>query len=455
MTINGSLQTIGTEQETFETKGCLPIRPFQSADPADAGSADLAAAFAARMARLGPFEPSPRLALAVSGGADSMALALLARHWAAERGGSALALVVDHGLRPESADEAALTLSRLTGAGIAARVLPLTGLAAGPALAERARAARYAALAAACAEAGIAHLLLGHHAGDQAETVLIRALAGSGPHGLAGMAALVEHPHVRLLRPLLDVAPGRLRALLRAAGWEWVEDPSNTNPMSTRVRLRALRHDRDGAGPATSALVAAARADGLRRAADEAAIAEEIASQVTLRPEGFALIPPSGLSPAAFGRLVAAIGGLERPLPERDAAALADRPRAATIAGTELVPAGRLGPGWLLVREAAAARPPVTLAAGAVWDGRFKIVAAGEPPAGDALSVGALGVEAARFRGCKGLPTMVLRSLPAVRAGGELLAVPHLDWPGAAEAACFRCVFAPPPAAGPAPFLSC
>ncbi|HEY6431374.1 MAG TPA: ATP-binding protein, partial [Acetobacteraceae bacterium] len=93
-------------------------------------------AFADRMAALGPFEPAPRLAAAVSGGPDSLALALLAQRWVAGRGGTLLALIVDHRLRPESAREAAETLVRLAAQRIPARVLTLSGLHPGPALAE-------------------------------------------------------------------------------------------------------------------------------------------------------------------------------------------------------------------------------------------------------------------------------------------------------------------------------
>ena len=84
------------------------------------------------MTALGPFEPAPRIAAGVSGGADSMALALLADAWARERGGSLLALVVDHGLRAESGREAAAAAARLGSLGIAATVLKIEGLARGP-----------------------------------------------------------------------------------------------------------------------------------------------------------------------------------------------------------------------------------------------------------------------------------------------------------------------------------
>ncbi len=210
------------------------------------------------MMALGPFEPAPRIAAGVSGGADSMALALLADAWARERGGSLLALVADHGLRAESGTEAAAAAARLGSLGIAAKLLKIEGLARGPGLAERARSARFAVLEAACTRAGILHLLLGHHAGDQAETLLIRSLGGSGPAGIAGMAPLVETTRLRLLRPLLAVAPARLRATLVSAGVAWIEDPSNVDATALRPRLRLLRRDGDGEGSATAALAAAA-----------------------------------------------------------------------------------------------------------------------------------------------------------------------------------------------------
>src|ERR1700727_685119 len=117
-------------------------------------------AFAAAMARLGPFTASPRLSIAVSGGADSSALALLAHDWAVARAGDVLALIVDHGLRPHSAAEGAPTAPRLWAGGIASQILTLSDLH-GPGLQERARAARYEILSAAGRAAGRPHLLLG------------------------------------------------------------------------------------------------------------------------------------------------------------------------------------------------------------------------------------------------------------------------------------------------------
>jgi tRNA(Ile)-lysidine synthase len=407
------------------------------------------AEFAAAMAGLSPFEPCPRLAAAVSGGADSMALALLADAWARARGGTMLALIVDHGLRAESTDEAAATVARLDARGIATRLLRLDGLAHGTALAERARDARFAVLTQACASAGILHLLLGHHASDQAETVLMRALGGSGPAGMAGMLPLVETPSVRILRPLLSIPPARLRATVAAAGMAWVEDPSNVDQRALRPRLRILRLDHDGAGAATAALVAAAAVSARGRAEQDWQIATELASRVVLRPEGFALLPSAGLTPQALAAVIQVIAGAPFPPPTRSVAALADPLKPATLAGTRLLSAGRLGEGWLLTREPAAMAPPIPAVVGALWDARFRLLRQGTLPNGATL--GAVGDDASRLRHASVLPAAVLRTLPAIRHGTKLLAVPHLDYPERKICEGISLIFSPPRPAAAAP----
>jgi tRNA(Ile)-lysidine synthase len=396
------------------------------------------------MAPLGPFEPAPRLAVAVSGGADSLCLALLADAWARARGGCALALVVDHGLRAESAGEAALTLRRLAGLGIPGRLLPLEGLAPGPGLAARARAARHAALEAACADGGIVHLLLGHHSADQAETVALRHLAGSGAAGLAGMAVLTERSRLRLLRPLLGIAPARLRATLSEAGIGWVEDPSNRDTKATRNRIRAERGAADG-----QAELAAAIARGGARAADERAAASWLAERASLRPEGYALVTPGPLEPAPVAALLRTVAGRPHPPATAQLAAFCRAPRPVTLGGVRILPAGRLAPGaWLFAREEAAMAPPIPAAKGAVWDGRFRVLAA--PPG---LAIGGLGPDSARLRGLSPLPAAVLRTLPALRRDGLLLLAPHIGYDPAGVSAAVRIVFDPGQPVAPAPFL--
>jgi len=372
-----------------------------------------AAEFAALMAPLGPFESQPLLAVAVSGGADSLATALLVRDWARERGGDVLALVVDHGLRTLSAQEARTTCETLAAAGIAAVLLPLTGLSRGPALSERARAARHAVLERACAERGILHLVFGHHAADQAETIAMRLLARSQPAGLAGMAALVETPNIRRLRPLLATPPARLRATLRAAGVPWIEDPSNSNLAFLRARLRL----RQPSALATEALLHSAAARGQIRATAECQDAKALAAHTRISGLGFALLSAS-LPATAFAALLGLIAGTSRPPSASRVAQRAAAPSASTMAGVRIQPAGRMGEGWLLTREPAAMQPDIPAVPGAVWDGRFHFV--NQSPATLGTTLGAWGSDAPRDR--NGLPTAILCTLPALRREGRVIA---------------------------------
>lgn len=374
------------------------------------------------MEPLGPWAGAGCIAVAVSGGADSLCLAILAARWAASRGVVVLGLIVDHGLRAASAHEAALTMRRLSAHGIDARLLSLGDLRHGAALAERARIARYAALTACCRAAGIVDLLVGHHAGDQAETVLMRRRAHSGPDGLAGMAALAETDDLRLLRPLLALPPDRLRATLRDAGIEWVEDPSNRDMRALRTRLRLELDDPTGEHGLAASLLREAAQEGERRMARDIEQAGLLAGSVTLRPEGFALLPPELVPARAFAALVRTIAGAAYPPMPKAVAGLLRNPRPATVAGTRLMPAGRLGPGWLLLREAARLGPPVAAAPDALWDGRFRLRAPVEamPPG---CVIDAVGADAAAGRTRTGLPSAVLAVMPTLRrADGSPLA---------------------------------
>jgi len=407
---------------------------------------ELRQGFAAAMAELGPWEPAPSLAVAVSGGADSTALALLSADWAHQRSGRVLALIVDHGLRADSAAEAVLTRDRLLTRGIEARILTVTGLAHGPALAERARAARYGALVEACNQADMPHLLLGHHALDQAETIMMRALGGSGARGLAGMAALTGRNGVRLVRPLLGQSPATLRDFLAERLMPWVEDPSNASDLARRSRLRRLSGDPAGTGPGTRAILRGAAVAADQRARADHRIARVLAERVSIRPEGFAVVSPGAIDPEALAALVRVIGGLAYARPVAD---LARDLRPTTLGGVRILPAGRFGPGWLLAREPRAMAPPVLAARGVAWDGRFRLVS--DVPAG--MTLGPLGSDAATLRSRSPLPAIVLQTLPALRHGNVLASVPHLGYRDPAFGLDVIVVFDPPAPLAGAPFV--
>lgn len=397
--------------------------------------------FAALMAPLGPFGPAPRLAVAVSGGPHSLALALLADAWARRRGGDVLALVADHGLRPESAAEARHVRGLLAGRGIASRILSL-GLRPGPSMQERARGARLAALSGAAAAAGRPWLLLGHHRGDQAETLLFRALRGSGPAGLAAMAPVRDAGAAMLLRPLLPVPPAALEAVLAEAGLTPVRDPSNLDPRFARIRLRQALADPGGTGPGIAALGAAAAAFATRRGRAAATLATRLARAAEIRPEGFARLDPAALgrdavAVEALAWLVGLVGGAGF-APSRSRAAALLAAASGTLAGAWLRPAA--GGTWLLARDPGAVAGPVEAVPGAAWDGRFRLLGPGRP----GWSIGAAGDAAAALRGASVLPAAVLRAMPAIRdRNGVLVAVPAMDYPSSSACVPFAMAFAP------------
>jgi tRNA(Ile)-lysidine synthase len=395
--------------------------------------------FAALMAPLGPFGPAPTLAAGVSGGPHSLALAVLAQRWARARGGDLLALILDHGLRAESAAEAAHVAAQLASLGIPAEVTTLA-LPPGPALQERAREARLEALLAACARHGRPWLLLGHHLLDQAETLLFRALRGSGADGLAAMAPLRSRPDAALLRPLLSVPPARLEALLAMAGIVPVRDPSNLNPRFARIRLRQALGDPGGEGREVAALAEAADAFATRAARREAALALRLSQAVTLHPEGHAEICPDGLgsdsiADLALARLVRVVSG-SRHAPARAAIAALRLRGHGTLAGADLQGGRR----WRLRREVAAMAGPVPARQGAVWDGRFRLLGPGLP----GHSIAGLGPPPAEVRRAgRHLPPGILPTLPAIFCDGSLVVVPGLLYPVREACAPFRLAFAP------------
>ncbi len=404
--------------------------------------------FSALMDRLGPFEPCPEIAVACSGGADSMALAVLAADWARWQGGRAVALIVDHGLRPESAAEAVLVQRRLVTLGIAAHILRWAGDKPVTAIQEAARLARYALMDRWCRRHAILHLALAHHLEDQAETVLHRFARASGPDGLAGMAPIRETASLRVLRPLLDTPKARLQATLRAREIDWVEDPSNQNPAYARVRVRALAPALAGIGLGPRAIGRQAHQFALARQALDREAARALARFGAIYEEGHATLSRrffSGCAPAVALRgldsLLCAVGGRIYPARherlERLYSVLADPGFSGTrtLAGCTV----RMVRNQLLIAREAGRIAPVSIREGEemVWDRRFRVVVcqrtgSGRPrrftlaPLDPQFPAGAAG-DAARARAVA-LPGAVLRSLPALYDRRGLVAAPHLGY---------------------------
>ena len=390
-----------------------------------AGEHGVEALFAAAMSAAGPFEPEPRLAVALSGGADSTALLLLAEGWARARGGDVLALVVDHRLRAASSDEAAEVARRCAARGIAHRVLHWDGPRPSRRIQERAREARYRLLERACMEEGILHLLVGHHAGDQEETIAMRRARRSGEAGLAGMAMDTPRAQSRVLRPLLAVAPDALRAWLRHCGVSWIEDPSNRDPRFLRARMRL-----EGTRARTPR--------GAPKALADAALAAWLGRHAAVHPEGWvelertaflALAPP--LARAVLRAAAMTVSGAVHP------------PRGASLGlatswalSQGVDPARRCFSGCLLLRGPAGIailRDPALpraarLAEGQaeiLWDRRFRIRLDGGARDGGLVAPMAEASAGPAMRG-RGQAAIASRVLPALQSLDGSWHVPHL-----------------------------
>ena len=349
--------------------------------PSLANSADLAALFE-------PLSEEPAIGLAVSGGADSLALLLLAHRWAAERTPQPRLHVysVDHGLRAEARGEVAMVLDVAKQLGIAARGLAWTGIKPRSGLQEAARRARYGLMGAAMAEDGVGVLLTAHHRDDQAETVLMRMAHGSGIEGLKGMAHSAQIEGVRVVRPLLEVDPTALQEIVAAAGLTPAVDPSNDDDHYERVRWRKALPKLATLGLDAAALGVFAE----RMAEADAAIAQVADEYFTeiLRLDGFGaaridIVPFVSLSPAiavrVLGRVLNIVGGRQKPRAlgqvERLAAVIADGalPKSATLMGCIV----RFKDDAIAVaREPGRAVPPDAILlpnAQLIWDERFLI----------------------------------------------------------------------------------
>jgi tRNA(Ile)-lysidine synthase len=182
------------------------------------------------------------LVLAVSGGPDSVALMWLAARWrkALSRGPHLLAVTVDHGLRPESAREARDVKRLARALDVPHRTMRWTGEKPKSGVPAAARTARYRLLAGAARQRGASHIFTAHTRDDQAETLLMRLVRGSGISGLAAMARESEREGVFIARPFLNISKSRLIATLTKANVGYADDPTNRDVSFTRPRIRSV-----------------------------------------------------------------------------------------------------------------------------------------------------------------------------------------------------------------------
>ncbi len=418
--------------------------------------------FSAMMENVGPFETAPRLAVAVSGGGDSMALVILVDRLVragsgAFAGGKVIALTVDHGLRKGSFAEAEKVGQWMSGRGIEHHILKWHGDKPGSGIQAAARDARYRIMSEWAAAAGVLHLLTAHHIDDQAETFLMRLARGSGVDGLSGMAAVTETSSVRLLRPLLGVGRNRLEQTLKLHNQEWLEDPSNNNRAFARVRIRNILPRLERSGISSLRLAGDARCMAMLRQVLENAVSDLLASCCRIYPCGYCEIAgdvfasaPAEVSRRSLSRILTCVGGGYYS-PRRDKLDRLHRhivngklKSSRTLAGCSIQPMNN-GPGeygnFLVCREGRGMPSPVIARAGMriVWDNRFII---GFTPTDkddgytqEPVMLRRLGAdgwseivgECPDLRENR-LPRPVRLGLPALSDEDGILAVPHLDY---------------------------
>jgi tRNA(Ile)-lysidine synthase len=351
-----------------------------------AGQALSSGEFATLMPGFAPFPPNRRLAVAVSGGPDSMALAFTLKRWC-EQGGfpPPEAFIVDHKLRAESAAEAAVVWRRLEAQGVAAEILSWEHPPVASQLHSAARKARYRLLLEACHRHGIASLLFAHQREDQAETVLMRLAKGTGLDGLAGIPEQSMMEGVQILRPFLGVPKERLIATCQAANIPFVTDPSNDGEKFARGRLRRVMPMLAEEGLTIERLLDfSRRAAEAKDALDHYAVAllreasrQDVSGVIHVGAEAL-FAAPRAIALRVLGMALQAVHG-EDYAPQRaslilllDALQSADALPPRTLHGCLI---GRNKGHVTIIREYAGITETPSLRAGesVVWDGRWRV----------------------------------------------------------------------------------
>ena len=363
------------------------------------------------------------LGLAVSGGGDSMAML----HLAARAGLAVQVATVDHGLRAESAAEAAMVAAVCDSLGLPHHTLRWQGWDGSGNLQDNARLARRRLLAAWAQAQGLPAVALAHSQDDVAETFLMRLARGAGIDGLAAMAPAWSEAGVVWLRPLLAASRADLRGYLGGIGATWVDDPSNDADRFDRVKMRKALKTLAPLGLGAPRLAEVAQHLLQTRSALDA-VTDAAAQRHLSETHGIVTLatalfdePPElqrrllqrlilWLAPAPYGPRGAALQGLLARL-------LAGK--SAQLAGCHfLFHRARL----LAFREAKAVGPAV--AGAQVWDNRWRCPDA--PADCEIRALGADGLAQAKLWRSLGLPRAALLSQPSLWRDGRLLAAPIL-----------------------------
>ncbi|MBW4707635.1 tRNA lysidine(34) synthetase TilS [Roseobacter sp. YSTF-M11] len=374
-------------------------------------------------------DPPSALGVAVSGGGDSMALLHLLHDFCQHHSIALRAVTVNHGLRPEAAEEVAFVAKTCASLNVTHSVLHWDEWDRQGNLQNEARKARYRLITAWAKAHGVSHIALGHTVDDQAETVLMRLARGSGVDGLTAMTPRRQVDGVTWMRPLLHVSRVELRQELNARGLSWRDDPSNDDAGFERIKMRQALDVLEPLGVDAPAL--AQVAENMARArealnAHAAAAAKGIVSveagAFRIDWQGFDALPEE-TARRIFLRALSWISGADYPPRSRAVLRLMAALKAGDSGTLDGCRARRRDDSLWIYREYNPVRA-VTCAVSGVWDNRWRVDAEKCP---DQVHVGALGEDGLRqvpdWR-ATGHMREVLLATPAVWNGQVLVAAP-------------------------------
>jgi len=215
-----------------------------------------------------------KIAVAVSGGADSMALAFLIAEFAKHLPIDLYAFTVDHGLRKASKKEAEFAHKALSEMGYIHEIITLTGKAPTSKIEETFRKKRYELMLKRCKDLGVEYLATAHHKDDQIETLLMRFFKGTGADGLCGIPSMREENDIKIIRPLLYLSKEEIISICKSNGIKWKEDKSNKSDKFERNKIRKLCTELKDKGILTDEILLAQT-----RAIDESSALQNIAEK--------------------------------------------------------------------------------------------------------------------------------------------------------------------------------
>lgn len=375
------------------------------------------------------------LAIATSGGPDSLALLLLAHDFATKTKKKIIALTVDHELRAASYKEALYVQKLAQNLGIQHVILKWETKKPATRIQEKAREARYNLLLKWCKDNQVPTLLLGHHQQDQEETFWLRLSSGSGLEGLTGMKPMVERDGILIYRPLLNFSKERLTATLRARNQGWVEDPSNESPAYFRGRFRAHLKDEGLTNKRLLAVMTKLQED-----ADfiNASLLSSLQNTVKVFEEGYFILQRD-----AFETLHSALAKRMISLLIKWFSRAPYPPRSTQVGGIlKKIREGRSftagGAFWvskpkeiLILREAAAMKERIPLSSlnkPHLWDNRFWVTPNLKSTLlqKEAFLIPLGNAPFAKDKIISPFPSSVWPTLPAIEAKGKIVSIPHL-----------------------------